>query len=325
MSPKVFVSHASEDKERFVLAFATKLYTKGIEAWVDKWEMLPGDSLVDKIFEAGIPNAEAVIVVVSEHSVNKPWVREELNLGVVRRINGDSKLIPVVIGKINERQIPEVLKSTVWERINDLNSYDAELARIIGQIYGHYEKPPLGPPPDYVQAQTDTISNLTTMDSLILKMSCEELIQTGGHRLSLVQPKLPESIYELAESMDIYPSTVLESLQILDSRGYISAGGFFGEDIPYFTVTDFGFQEYGKACLPDYDLLFRYVALQIVNHKKQGSEEIAEALAQPQIIVEHIITKFANQNYVKVWEANEGRIHILETHPKLRRWLQETS
>ncbi len=53
MSPKVFVSHASEDKDRFVTKFATKLREKGVDAWLDKWEMLPGDSLVDKFFEEG--------------------------------------------------------------------------------------------------------------------------------------------------------------------------------------------------------------------------------------------------------------------------------
>ena len=51
MNPKVFASHASEDKERFVLDFATKLRSKGIDTWVDRWEINPGDSLVDKIFE----------------------------------------------------------------------------------------------------------------------------------------------------------------------------------------------------------------------------------------------------------------------------------
>ena len=39
MSPKVFVSHAGEDKDRFVLGFATRLRAKGIDAWLDKCEM----------------------------------------------------------------------------------------------------------------------------------------------------------------------------------------------------------------------------------------------------------------------------------------------
>jgi len=81
---KVFISHASEDKERFVIDFATKLRKIGIDAWLDKWEMLPGDSLVDKIFEEGIKDAEAFIVILSKNSILKPWVREELNAGFVK-------------------------------------------------------------------------------------------------------------------------------------------------------------------------------------------------------------------------------------------------
>jgi hypothetical protein len=103
MTLRVFISHASEDKERLVLKFADALRAKGIDAWLDKWEILPGDSLVDKIFEEGIKDAHAVIVVISSHSVNKPWVREELNAAVVKRINGLSKLIPVVI---DDCQVP---------------------------------------------------------------------------------------------------------------------------------------------------------------------------------------------------------------------------
>lgn len=54
MRYKVFISHASEDKERFVIDFTQKLFESGIDAWLDIWEMLPGDSLVGKIFDEGI-------------------------------------------------------------------------------------------------------------------------------------------------------------------------------------------------------------------------------------------------------------------------------
>lgn len=96
-APKVFVSHASEDKQRFVIPFATALRARGINAWVDRWEMLPGDSLVDKIFEEGLKEAAAVVIVLSKVSVAKPWVREELNTAVVKRIQKGTKIIPVVL------------------------------------------------------------------------------------------------------------------------------------------------------------------------------------------------------------------------------------
>jgi TIR domain. len=86
-APKVFVSHASEDKDRFVVEFARRLRENGVDAWLDQWEMKPGDSLVDKIFEEGLKEARAVIIVLSTISVQKPWVREELNASVVNRIS----------------------------------------------------------------------------------------------------------------------------------------------------------------------------------------------------------------------------------------------
>src|SRR5688572_11441747 len=163
MNPKVFISHASDDKERFVLPFAERLRAKGINAWVDKWEMLPGDSLVDKIFEEGIKNASAIIVVLSKASVKKKWVREELNAAFVKKVNGSSKLIPVVL---DDCEIPEALQSSVWERILDFNSYDAEFERIVMSIYGDYDKPPLGEVPRYALTILDTVPGIDKVDSI---------------------------------------------------------------------------------------------------------------------------------------------------------------
>jgi len=128
MAPKVFLSHASEDKERFVLGFATKLRDSGVDVWLDKWEMLPGDSLVEKIFEEGLKKAQAVIIILSLNSVNKPWVKEELNISVVNKISKGTKIIPVVI---DHCEVPESLKSTIWERIPDISNYQESLDRVV--------------------------------------------------------------------------------------------------------------------------------------------------------------------------------------------------
>lgn len=162
---KVFISHASEDKERFVIPFAKRLRSQGIDAWVDIWEMLPGDSLVDKIFEEGIKNARAMIVVLSRFSVEKPWVREELNAGFLNRVSGRCKVIPVVI---DDCDVPEALRSTVWQRITDLENYDAEFQRIVDAIYGRTQKPPLGSPAAIVRRQRirDDLANSQVQTNL---------------------------------------------------------------------------------------------------------------------------------------------------------------
>ncbi len=65
----MFISYSTADKERFVLRFAERLRSVGVDAWGDKWELLLGDSLVEKIFEEGLKEAAAVIVVLSQVSV----------------------------------------------------------------------------------------------------------------------------------------------------------------------------------------------------------------------------------------------------------------
>jgi hypothetical protein len=84
MNPKAFISHASEDKDRFVIEFSTKLRGKGVDAWLDKWEMQPGDSLVDKIFEEGIKYADVFVIILSHNSVNKPWIKVDATISVKR-------------------------------------------------------------------------------------------------------------------------------------------------------------------------------------------------------------------------------------------------
>src|SRR3982750_1666990 len=92
-APRVFISHSSADNERFVFSLATRLRASGIDAWLDFWEILPGDSLVDKIWNEGFKDCDAFIVVLSDTSTRSNWVREELNTGVVKRIEDNTKLL----------------------------------------------------------------------------------------------------------------------------------------------------------------------------------------------------------------------------------------
>ncbi len=147
---RVFISYARKDKDRFVLEFARRLRAHGVDAWIDIWEMLPGDSLVDKVFEEGIKNARAMIIVLSQNSVDRPWVREELNTAFLRRLSGKLRIIPVVI---DDCEIPEALRSTLWEKIGDLTEYDEEFQRIMDSIYSRRKAPPLGGPAEQVRRQ----------------------------------------------------------------------------------------------------------------------------------------------------------------------------
>jgi len=317
MNPKVFVSHASEDKERFVLGFATKLRAKGIDAWLDKWEILPGDSLIDKIFEEGIKDAQAVIVVLSKNSVDKKWVREELNAAMVRKINGISKLIPVVI---DDCRVPEALQSTVWERIKDLNNYDAELERIMSAIFEHREKPPLGSPPAYTQSSISIVPGLTRVDSLVLKLAGDDAI-AKDYPLGEAR-----DIFEKAKALDIGEEDYFESLEILHSRGFIEGHKTVASDdrIDRFLMTLFGFEEYAKHNVKNYHSITESVALQIVNHNLRTNSAISSALQQPIMIINHILDLFANNGLIGVSKTVDGTNEVYNVSPELRRRLRRS-
>ena len=308
MSPKVFVSHASEDKDRFVLQFAERLRQKGIDVWLDKWEMLPGDSLVDKIFEEGIKEAKAVVVVLSKFSVEKPWVKEELNAAFVKKINNGSKLIPVVIDDCN---LPEALKSILWELITDLSTYDSSLDRIVASVFGANDKPPIGSPPKYVQSFFDSIDGLNNIDSLVLRLSCEEVLKTGDVFVN------PERVF-LEDGIPLVPAEELEdSLEILETNGYIKLMRKFGGNSPY-KITTYGFDVYANAAIPDYQEKVTKVVSAIVNEKLASNTEIQERMEENKVIIDHILEVLEDNNRIKQAKMIGGISHIYNVSPSLK-------
>ena len=205
--PKVFVSHASEDKARFVVDFARRLRENGVDAWLDQWEMKPGDSLVDKIFEEGLRDARAVIVVLSRTSVLKPWVREELNASVVNRISRGTRLIPVVI---DDCEVPESLRSTVWQRVDDVNDYGESLQRILSAIFDVNDKPTIGKTPARFGGAAPSIPGLTRVDDLALGVVASLVLDED---VGLVEW---ERLRSEASLQDVPQQELLDSLEILE-------------------------------------------------------------------------------------------------------------
>ena len=309
-APKVFLSHASEDK-KFVLDLASRLRQRGIDVWLDRWEILPGDSFVDKIFDEGIAQAKAVIVIISRHSVNKPWVREELNVAVVRKINKVSKLIPVVI---DDSKVPTVLQATLWERIGDLNKYDDSLDRIVLSIFGQTDKPAIGEQPAYARKEIVTIGDLTRVDSLVLQTACE-LVLEDGNDLQF----FGTDVIKRAGKLGVSEEAAGESLVILAKRGYAKR-----EIADNYFVTPSGFEAYLKAHRPNYESLLRKFASNAVNEDMYADEAFAASLKVPRVLLEHIVEVFEDRKWILVDHVQAGRWQIVQggVSPEMKRWLE---
>lgn len=315
MPPKVFVSHASEDKERFVTEFSTKLRENGVDAWLDKWEMLPGDSLVDKIFEEGLMEAEAVIIVLSNHSVKKPWVREELNASIVSKLSKGTKIIPIVL---DDCEVPQSLKSTLWESISDLNDYDTNLKRVLSSIFGATDKPALGKAPAHTSSVYHEIGDLTKADNLVLKESCQYIIENDAVVVN------PESLFGDGDKFGFGRSEIKDCIEVLEENGYLDVSGYLGGGDNYachYRVTIYGFDSYAKSYISDYsEILDKAVSL-IVNENADSNVAIQEKLNKSIIIINHILDVLESNGYVKLSKTFGGQVHIFNVSASLRRKL----
>lgn len=317
MNPKVFISHASEDKNRFVTAFATALRENGVDAWLDRWEILPGDSFVDKIFEEGLKEAVAVIIVLSQFSASKPWVSEELNASMVARISKGTKIIPVVIDSC---EIPEALKSTLWERIEDICNYQGELKRILAAIFDVREKPALGKPPGFVQEAPLIINGLSTIDTLVLKRSAAFDLESNA---CLIEP---EDLFGDLEKLGLTKKQILESIEILGSDGYIKVNHYIGGGPDrfgcHYRLTILGFEKYCESEVDDYKYIKSRCAGYVVNEGINDNKTLSEKTGAKIRLINHILDIFESKNLIKVGRYLDGTIQIHHVSASFRRMLE---
>lgn len=315
INPKVFISHASEDKERFVLDFGEKLRSKGVDVWIDKWEMHPGDSLIDKIFEEGIGQSDVIIAVLSKNSINKKWVKEELNSANLRRIEENVRIIPVIID--NFVTVPTSLNHLVRVRINDLNNYEEEFKEILMAIYDMDKKPPLGKIPEYVNFHS--VSGLTPIDSIVLKTIGDIILKNGNHILIH-----STQIIEELNSKDISKEDILDSIEILGSKSYLEITHTMG-GIEYspFMITAYGFMSYCQNFVPNFTEQHKNIVSALMNDNLRTDDQIVSQTKYPNALVNGILEYHGDLNHIKYPKVINGSINIYEITPTGKRYFKE--
>ena len=133
---RVFISHSSRD-EPAVQVLATGRRARGIDVWLDIWEIAPGDDIVARINQ-GLQQADAGVIVFSEHSRDSRWVESEVSCLTYARICEGKVLIPVTID--NNAWVPPLLRPLARRAIGEIDAIaDALLGR-------RPVPPPLGSP-----------------------------------------------------------------------------------------------------------------------------------------------------------------------------------
>lgn len=134
---RVFVSYSNRDRG-FVEQLVHDLQENGINPWYDRWEMLPGDSLMQKIGDAILEN-EYLVVVLSPNSAESEWVKRELGLALTREFR--ERRVQVIPALLQDCSIPAFLQDKVYADFrSDYHQGLGELVRAVGLQVGSQVK-----------------------------------------------------------------------------------------------------------------------------------------------------------------------------------------
>jgi DNA-binding transcriptional regulator YhcF (GntR family) len=263
---RAFLSYSHADRE-VADRIAKGLQASGIDVWYDDWELLAGDSLIRKI-EERIASADAFIVLLSEHSVESRWVQEELDMALIRRIEEDARVVPVVLGNVS---IPLFLRPLLQVRMG--NDFDQILRQLQAAIFEIRERPPVGQTPEFIRSQLASVGGLSRIATAV-----GTLLTFTGRNATGDEESFP--VAEVAEDLELSPQEADDAIDELESQGLVETVSHLGtapfrhgEVWPTHALF-LHFRDSGLEYDPEEDI--RTVASVVVAEEIVGGEEMGE-------------------------------------------------
>lgn len=203
---KVFLSYSTVDRA-FAERFARALVGHGVDVWYDKWEIGPGDSLVERIFEEGLRDAEAFVVILSGASVRSAWVREELSIAVIQRISKLTRIIPVLWEDV---EIPTSLRALRW--VDMRTHFDEGIREIVNVLHGATEKPPVGALPAHLSTLPESVAGLSRLATSVGRSLLDSTPVDEAFGRAVLNTTL-------AESLHLTPTELNDAVDELETQG----------------------------------------------------------------------------------------------------------
>jgi hypothetical protein len=159
------------------------------------------------------------------------------------------------------------------------------------------------------------IGGLTNLDNLVLKLSCESVLESGDEFVN------PGHVF-LKDNQLVIPETeLLDSLEILDRNGYIKLSRTIGAGFSHYQITTYGMDQYACAYIPNYQKLVADVIASIVNKKAEDNHSIQQELGVSLVLVDHILDVLENNGHLQQSKMIGGLVRVYNISPALRRSL----
>jgi len=294
------------------MRFSALLRANGVDAWVDEWEMLPGDSLMDKIFEEGLKNASAMVVVLSENSIEKKWVKEELNAGLINRIERGAKVIPI---RLDQVEVPQALKDTMWIQVDDPSDSGVAVERVLAAVLESTKRPPLGSLPGI--ADITAVPGLSSYDTAVLREFGNKTLQ-HQHVVHVNTEGVWSEIQKLGVDRDSY----LESLEVLEARYILVPSKELAPVKRSFKFSGLGFEEFLRHFFPAYDQLIQAVISDLVNSNPADLADLLSRVDGPECVIRHILDDLSDRDLVVLAKPLGGNVEFTKISRRLRRVLE---
>lgn len=127
--PCVFLSHSTHDKH-IVRTIADALESYGLDVWLDEKRIRLGDSITDRI-QSALVRCSYFLIVLSERSVDSPWVNDELRVAYQNRAKANCKILPVLLDAC---PIPAFLQDYLYLDMRREGSLDDACSQIVDAI-----------------------------------------------------------------------------------------------------------------------------------------------------------------------------------------------
>jgi hypothetical protein len=135
----VFLSHSNSDKPA-VEELARRLAKEGVQPWLDKWHLIPGDPWQPAIKRA-LTESESCAVFIGPSGFG-PWQNEEMRAAIDQRVHDGSRrfrVIPVLLPgaeRAERSSLPAFLLATTWVEFPDSIDDQAAFHQLVCGIRG---------------------------------------------------------------------------------------------------------------------------------------------------------------------------------------------
>ncbi|HFS0762671.1 TPA: toll/interleukin-1 receptor domain-containing protein [Pseudomonas aeruginosa] len=127
----VFISYSHADKEKIDM-IAGHLVRKRASVWVDRWELKPGDSLINRVQEA-VEGSSALLIMLSSASVESEWCKKELTAGLLREL--EERRVVTIPVLLEDCKIPLFLRDKMYADFR--KDFDVGMSALLEAVAGH--------------------------------------------------------------------------------------------------------------------------------------------------------------------------------------------